>query len=303
VRRRVPILVLALAGALPGLAPAGAHAYVRSTVEGDPSTPLFWRFRTVPLRLAPDSCDDLGGAAVELAIARSIATWNEAARGCSDFRLVDDGYPSGSATNLFDGEPDGENRILWRETVWPEEVPTHTLALTTSIHRVATGEIVDADIDLNGVHHTWTAVDDPAAARVDVENTVTHELGHLLGLAHVPDAEATMYGESAPGDLDKRSLAEDDVAGLCSVYPDGARTPGAPVYSGTPLTSGCVVRGAPGRPAPIGILAVGLGLLILRRRRGARRGAREGETACASTRGAGRPGAPSRARPGSPPTG
>lgn len=256
-----------------------AHAFERSTVEGDPSRPLFWRYRTVALRPAYDTSDDVGSDSVRVALARAVATWNIAAEPCSDFRLEDRGYPTGFATNMTDGSHDGENRIVFREDVWPEDMPFGTLAVTTVVYRRLSGELLDADIDLNGVEYTWTDTDDPARALTDVQNTLTHELGHLLGLAHAGDPAATMYAESAPGDLDKRTLAEDDIEGLCFVYPEGLLSPDAPLLSSPPLT-GCAVSRGPGAPAPASLLA--LAWIIARRRRAARRGARPGETACAS---------------------
>ena len=274
--------------------PPRARAYERSTVGSDPSTALFWRHRTVPVRPAYDTSEDLGRDEVGAAIARSIGAWNLAGGDCSDFALRDDGYPSGHSTNLDGGDGDGENRIVFRELVWPEDVSAETLALTTLVYRRSTGEILDADIDLNAVDHRFTITDDTALADTDVENTVTHELGHLLGLSHVLDLEATMYGQSEPGDLAKRSLEADDVAGLCAIYPRGLRSPGAPLLPGAPLTGGCAIaRGVPlrgrglggralggralggralgrralGRRAPLGLALLVAGLLALTRRR------------------------------------
>lgn len=253
------------------LTASGARAFERSTVIGEPERPLFWDARVVHLRTAYDSCDDLGPEAVGGAVARSVATWNRAGDVCSDFRMVDDGYPTGFATNLIGAEGyDGENRIIWRERSWPDDISPATLALTTLVFRRSTGQILDADIDLNGVSHTWTVAD--AGALTDAENTLTHELGHLLGLGHVSDPEATMYGQSDPGDLEKRSLSDDDAAGLCFTYPAGLASPGAPYVRSPPLT-GCAatIRGRPSVPATAGWLA--LTLWWLRRRRAGRRAA------------------------------
>lgn len=253
-------------------AASGARAFERSTVEGDPSKGLWWRYRTVLVRPATHTSGDLAQSAARSALARSIATWNVAAGGCSDFRIVDDGSPTGLTTNLDGGEHDGQNRIVWREAAWPEEVSPQTLALTTTVYRRSSGQILDADIDLNGVHHTWTATDDPLATQADAENTLTHELGHLLGLAHTADPATTMYPESDPGDLSKRTLAEDDVAGLCFIYPEGLLTPGAPDIPGRPLTS-CAAAPA-GVIGGIGLLPLALAWLSLRRRRAAHRARR-----------------------------
>ncbi len=252
-----------------------AHAFERSTVEGDPSTPLFWRYRTVYVRPAYDTSEDVPSESVRVALARSIATWNAAAEPCSDVRLEDRGYPTGFSTNLAGGPHDGENRVVFREDAWPEELPFGTLAITTTVYRRATGEVLDADIDVNGVEYEWTDTSDPALAVTDVQNTLTHELGHVLGLAHSNDPVATMYAESPPGDLEKRTLAEDDIAGLCFVYPDGLLSPDAPLLANPSLT-GCAI--GRGRGAPWLALAIAAAL-IRRRRRGAPRRARWDETA------------------------
>ena len=51
------------------------------------------------------------------------------------------------------------------------------------------GTILDADIELNNVNYTFTidpanAVARPGTQVADLENTLTHELGHVQGLAH-----------------------------------------------------------------------------------------------------------------------
>jgi len=56
----------------------------------------------------------------------------------------------------------------------------------------------------------------------DVQNVATHELGHwldLLDLYGSGDTEATMYYQIEPGELKKRSLNSDDIAGIRSIYP------------------------------------------------------------------------------------
>ena len=124
------------------------------------------------------------------------------------------------------------------------------------------GRIIDADIDFNAVNFRFYDADQgpPAVSNgrspVDLWNTVTHELGHVMGLEHpcslfpgalaecvvdgqgvpVPDCstveqdryrdltlqtiyEATMYPTSAPGETTKRLPHADDVAGIITAYP------------------------------------------------------------------------------------
>ena len=70
-------------------------------------------------------------------------------------------------------------------------------------------------------HRTFTTT--PATDPVeDIQNTVTHELGHVAGFDHNPgDPESTMFPGVAMGGTKKRDLTADDAQGLCDVYPVG----------------------------------------------------------------------------------
>ena len=75
--------------------------------------------------------------------------------------------------------------------------------LTLVWHDPQSGEILDADIQIN-LHRglgTITACQEQCAGEhdVDLQNVLTHEAGHFLGLAHSQDHDATMYGQAAFG--------------------------------------------------------------------------------------------------------
>lgn len=250
-------------------APTSARAFERETVEGRPDTPLFWKERDIAVRAAIFTSADVAPEGVESAVEASIAEWRTAAADCSDLVLRMGATPTDESTNLFGGMRDGENRIVWREDEWPLEVSPDALAITTTVYRTASGEILDADIDVNGVHFQWSATDDPAATLNDVQNTLTHELGHLLGFAHTIEPEATMYGSSDPGEIAKRSLHADDIAAVCTVYPFGRESPGALGIRSSGLTgeSTCAVSGGRGRGGPPTIALLALLLWAGRRRR------------------------------------
>ena len=82
-----------------------------------------------------------------------------------------------------------------------------------------TRQIVECDI-LFDTDFTWgNAEFDPTV--MDLQNIATHELGHALNLADIYDSTKsylTMYGYSNNGDIEKRTLAAGDIAGIQKIY-------------------------------------------------------------------------------------
>jgi uncharacterized protein (TIGR03382 family) len=183
------------------------------------------------------------------------------------------------------------------------EFTKNTLALTTVLYEKSTGRIVDADVELadwggaagalasvptgsSGPTDGWyftclepagkpicTTYGQPDCAYIDLQNTLTHEAGHFIGLAHdcgsdvgitcTPAfASVTMYPNAPPGETQKRTLSPDDVAGVCDIYP--AYEPG-PLVAGTslqPTRGGC---GTGGTGILAALLALAAGLRLRRR--------------------------------------
>lgn len=149
-----------------------------------------------------------------------------------------------------------ENSIVVLED-WPYE--GGALAVTLVTLNARTNQVLDADIAVNAAQHDFfIAVGDRPRAdgkKYDLQNTLTHELGHALGLMHSREDElAVMYPSSAPGETCKRTPASDDIAGLVELY-------GAAVEPAVPEV-GCAA--APGR-LPLVVVAALL-LLALKRR-------------------------------------
>jgi uncharacterized protein (TIGR03382 family) len=92
---------------------------------------------------------------------------------------------------------------------------------------------------------------------MDLQNTVTHEVGHFLGFGHSEERTSTMYARASAGETRKRRLSADAAQSTCSVYPTGA-----PGYPCAVAADGCSTAG--GSPALAAAAAL---LLLLRRRR------------------------------------
>lgn len=88
-------------------------------------------------------------------------------------------------------------------------------------------QIVDFDMVLNNVDYSWGDFSGVADV-MDVQNIVTHELGHGLGLADLYETNRnydsttwplqTMWGYSWEGDVIKRTLDSGDKAGIQKLY-------------------------------------------------------------------------------------
>jgi Matrixin len=174
-----------------------------------------------------------------------------------------------------------QNVVIFRDELWPykkdegvdPDKPSPTIALTTVTFDTHTGEIFDADMELNTADHNikpYDGVVDPDG--YDLQAVLTHEVGHMFGLAHSPSPSAVMFASDEGHDIRKRNISLEDVAGICAIYaPNGQRAVAATVDASgfvaggacdpTPRrglssacvhdpTSACSLRGAPGASAP-----------------------------------------------------
>lgn len=168
----------------------------------------------------------------------------------------------------------GNANIVVFNGEWAHSDTGHTFALTTTTFDPETGELYNADIELNARDHLFTANDDQVVA--DLLSVLTHETGHFLGIAHAQEPEATMFPFYEEGSTELRSLEADDFAAVCAAYPptpslDDTCNP-LPKHGFSPHCrddqpeGSCSLR--PGREnglASLWISALGLSLVLRRR--------------------------------------
>jgi hypothetical protein len=128
-----------------------------------------------------------------------------------------------TATFAADGKDgtcdDGTNVITWGRFD-PEVIGAAVLCFDESGHVIR-----DADLALNEAQH-WERVSGTPESRHshDIQSILTHELGHWLGFEDIYSGDAvrqTMFGNTAYGEINKRTLALGDIVGIQKAYPCG----------------------------------------------------------------------------------
>ncbi len=114
--------------------------------------------------------------------------------------------------------PDGRNELLFGN--YPQEgVIAVAIVWGYFRGRPSARRIVEFDV-LFDTDFTWGDATTDSSV-MDLQNIATHEIGHGVGLGDLYDtvcAEETMYGYSAYGDIEKRDLADGDIAGIQELY-------------------------------------------------------------------------------------
>jgi hypothetical protein len=116
----------------------------------------------------------------------------------------------------------GKNNNTVRFAPNGDPLANGALAITVITFDAHAKQILDADVVLNG-EHGFDFFDHDARGEgmstYDLQNVLTHELGHLLGLGEdFNDNEATMYAFSQPGETGKRDLELVDRDSIADLY-------------------------------------------------------------------------------------
>jgi hypothetical protein len=241
---------------------------------------LFWPNSCVSFDIQKDGSPKLNidYDTVHTVMVRAFAQWTDADCGNGthpSIQIVDFG-PVTCAKPEYNKSQPNANAITFHDSPWPYTNAIDTLALTTVYFDGDTGEIYDANVEINSAQDSF-ANGNPTGEQVDLNAVLTHEAGHFLGLSHSGEESATMFASYMPG---MATIESDDVAAIClSLPPD--RTPGSSDctprhgFSGEcgKLETGCcstAVGANASRGQTLGVFAFVLGLGAWRRRRGGR---------------------------------
>jgi hypothetical protein len=298
------IIVALLSASLP------ASAYVRSRTEK--GIAVSWPGSCA--YVTPDSAGtpDMPADQVFSVIQKSMTNWTNAVGDQAYLKLV---YSPPAA---LEAHLDGVNTIKFRTDRWchPNDAQQNNVCYSSAAAGITTvffvqdgsahaGTILDADIELNDLNFTFAVLPTTEQPRsgtsfADLENTLTHELGHLQGLDHTckdqatppqeiddsgnppPDCGslsslpldeqvkiklATMYNFAQPGEISKRSPEADDVAGIANAYPPASDPSSCKMTDLNAFkTGGCSIGGTSRSLASLALLVGVLVALVARRR-------------------------------------
>jgi hypothetical protein len=272
------------------ISPAPGEAFVCSTTSKTVKCLRWLSSNCAYLRVNANGAKDVGDGSDIAAVKRSAENWHGVTASCSYFRfLFLDESPDVRAYFDRDGGYN-YNAIVW-ETTWPSEYDKNAAAITTVMYierqqgDPMDGQLLDADIELNDQSFRFGTGGEKD--RTDVENTVTHEMGHFAGLDHPCDdgqriptpkdhtgavipscvpqyrlpqtmRDSTMFNFADMGETKKRTPEADDVLGMCALYPK-AEDPGICAPPKMPEQGCSLARGA---GLPVGLPALLL-LLVL----------------------------------------
>jgi len=186
-----------------------------------------WQTLPVKIEVNPTNSYGLSSEDVVATIAAAAAEWDDGTYSQSDndpsttwtgvaVNLIDDTI--GTSSSGYDDLAWSSDKLDGHNTIVFGDYPTSgVIAVTIIWYNRASKAIVEFDMVLD-TSFTWGIGE---TGKMDLQNIVTHELGHGLGLGDVYQTAAnqeTMYGYAIEGETIKRSLYIGDQTGITKLY-------------------------------------------------------------------------------------
>lgn len=301
-----PILLVALTA-------DRASAFCRMTTEGGAQVGeqaciemgefLEWPVPCLSYAIDARGSSSMDFSDVEQAIDASFATWQNETCDGEPVNLIFKPLNSSTCRRAEFRNPGGNVNTIAFLDPWEDQCESafsrNAFAVTIVWHDTSNGRILDADMMINEGLGPYDRCPQEGCAPgtqsnpgpVDLQSIVTHEVGHFIGIGHSNVDNATMFPSSARMDISKRSLAQDDIDAVCTIYPPGnldatcnadpfggldlnCEDDGAPNCDEVPLPSGGCACRVPSEDTPSGAIVLALLTLTVLRRRSSPRDAR-----------------------------
>jgi len=193
---RVPLLAVTLVVSLAAL-PLAASTRLTYTINNNP-VPVAWPASAFPIPYEVDSRVMSALPNATMVIDRAFAAWAGVPDAQVSFKQT------GIASGLQAGK-DGVNTISLADDLFKGQ---NAIAMTTNWYDTK-GELTEADIQIDTTMVT---------SDYNIQQALTHEVGHFLGLDHSAVLSSIMY-PYVPKGTDAPSLDSDDRIAIAAIYP------------------------------------------------------------------------------------
>jgi len=215
--------------------------------------PIHWADPCIRYAVQADGSSSTNMSAEELqrATAEAFAAWEGVAcptGGSPRFHAQFQGFVQCNRHETVCGDTSKNvNVIMFHDRGWPSR--SDIIGLTTPSGLTKSGTLNDADLELNSQDYSFDTPSHPGD--FSLRDTLTHELGHFLGLGHSHEDGALMSVGYNMLQLSRELFTADDIAAICAAYPPGApltcAAPSAPVYDECQIEPGtkpetCVIE-------------------------------------------------------------